>query len=118
LGGISEVTGGHKGYGLAMAIDMLCGMLSGAKLSFEIETMFKATIPSDLGHFIAVIDPSKLIAMDAFTARIEAWFDLIKGSRRRIGFDEILIPGELENRKGAAVHEEISILNKTLEAIK
>jgi LDH2 family malate/lactate/ureidoglycolate dehydrogenase len=109
--------GGHKGYGLAMVVDMLCGVLSGGKISSEIETMFKATIPSDLGHFIAIIDPSKLINMDFFITRVENWFDEIKASPKRAGFAEILIPGELENRKATIIPEEIEIIDKTLETI-
>lgn len=75
--------GGHKGYGLAIVIDMLCGILTGARLSNEIETMFKATTPAEIGHFIAVIDPSRLMDMTDFTSRIEAWFDEIKSSKLR-----------------------------------
>lgn len=109
--------GGHKGYGMAMAVDMLCGVLSGAKLSHEIESMFKTTRPAELGHFIAIIDLSKLIDMNMFTKRVEEWFDTIKGAKLREGYQEVLIPGELENGKRQAETDYIEILDKTLESI-
>lgn len=109
--------GGHKGYGLAMVVDLLCGILSGAKVSQEIESMFNATRPAELGHMIMILDPSRLVPMDVFTARVEKWFEELKSSSLRKGFEQILIPGELENKKAGVIPEKILLLDKTALAL-
>jgi LDH2 family malate/lactate/ureidoglycolate dehydrogenase len=109
--------GNHKGYGLAVMIDMLCGILTGSSLSFEIESMFKATRNANIGHFMMLLDISRFIPLAVFEKRVEQWFDKLKSAKLRPGFEEILVPGEPEIRKDAAKGETIDVLDKTLESI-
>ncbi len=109
--------GGYKGYGLAMIVDLLCGLISGAKLSFETESMFASDSISGIGHFLGVIKIDKLMPIDIFEQKVENWFETLKGSKTRPGVTEIFIPGEIENQKKKNVGESILVLDKTLDAI-
>ncbi|QBP42712.1 Ldh family oxidoreductase [Paenisporosarcina antarctica] len=91
--------GQHKGYGLSMFIDVLCAGLSGASLSSETESMFKSGNVANTGQFFLLIKIEDVVDSESFKDRMESWFQLLKNSEERPGFEEILIPGELENRK-------------------
>jgi LDH2 family malate/lactate/ureidoglycolate dehydrogenase len=109
--------GGHKGYGLAMVVDMLCGILSGANLSCETESVVKVTGPAGLGHFICLMRIDSFMDPAAFKARAKAWFDRLKTSPKRAGVEEIFIPGEIENRLMASSGDTIHVLDKTWQGI-
>lgn len=89
LGGSS----GFKGSGLAVAIDILCGVLSGFGVARE---------DMDLGNNGIWL---YLVAIDAVSDRatydrwLEGYVDWIKSSRKAPGFDEIFMPGEIEQRR-------------------
>lgn len=117
LGGLLPM-GWHKGYGLAMATDVLCGLLSGGKLSHESESMYGCSAAAGTGHFLWLVRIDKLTDVKLFEARAEAWFDELKASRRRPGVDEILIPGEIENRLFAKSEETIEIPESVVCDIK
>ena len=74
LGG-EEATGGHKGYGLALAVDLLTGVLAGASFGPNIVGLFSTDGPSDLGQTFIVIDPAAVDAPGAFEARLEGYLD-------------------------------------------
>ena len=74
LGG-EEATGGHKGYGLALAVDLLTGVLAGAAFGPNIVGLFSTDGPSDLGQTFIVIDPAAIDAPGAFEARLEGYLD-------------------------------------------
>lgn len=49
LGGATELMGGHKGYGLAVLVDMLCGPLAGGPWTRDV---FQ-TMEANVGHFFS-----------------------------------------------------------------
>ena len=59
LGGLEE-TAGYKGYGLALAVDVLTGVLAGATFGKRISGLFDTAAPSDLGQVFLVIDPGAI----------------------------------------------------------
>lgn len=54
LGGAGEVFGGHKGYGLAVMVDILCAVLSGAPNGAEV--FDTATSSARVSHFFGAIN--------------------------------------------------------------
>jgi len=117
INGVLLPMGGHKGYGLAMVVDFLCGMLTGAKLSCETESLFGSGQVAGIGHFIAVVDIGKISNLDEFKLRTETWLDAMKASRKREGTNEIYIPGEIENLKFTSANGVVEVLDDTLRAI-
>ncbi len=109
--------GAHKGYGLSMIVDMLSGIMSGADLSYEAKSMFDADVPANTGCFLCVLDISRFVPKDIFLERVEAWFDTIKACRVRPGFLEVLLPGEIENRRLAQSDGQVLLSDKTYEKL-
>jgi LDH2 family malate/lactate/ureidoglycolate dehydrogenase len=86
---------GHKGYALALLVEVFSSVLSGAAVGAEIGSMYKhLDRKQDVGHFFCLLDPSAFIELDEFKARIGAMIDSLKSLRRRPGVEEILVPGE------------------------
>jgi uncharacterized oxidoreductase len=83
---------GYKGFGLAFAIDMLAGGLSGAgccQPNVPVVTDGMLAIALDVGQFTPLAE---------FTERVAALTEHIKSSPTAAGYDEIFVPGEVEAR--------------------
>ena len=90
--------GGYKGYGLAMAIELLCSALTGGSFAGDIKSWVlhpdsKAAIPFsiiaiDIGHFQNPAD---------FRKRIKDWMGYVTDVPKQEGVDKIYYPGEIEN---------------------
>lgn len=83
---------GHKGFALAMMVEILCGALSEAGCSR------KDAPRVGNGIFAFVLNPTHFTEHSAFLDRLEALITFIKSSPTLPGFEEILIPGEPEFR--------------------
>jgi L-2-hydroxycarboxylate dehydrogenase (NAD+) len=97
LGGTAE-TGGYKGYGLAVLVDLLTGVLAGGAFGPQIAGLWDPSAPSDLGHFFLALNPAVFGPRDAFYKRARALLGRLKAGERATGVDEILIAGEKEQR--------------------
>jgi L-2-hydroxycarboxylate dehydrogenase (NAD+) len=89
---------GHKGYGLAVMVDALSTMLSGAAFGTDIG-LFSKLQTENTGFFIILIDPSRFMPIDDFKAEADRYVGMMKGSRKAPGGDEIFVPGEIEYKK-------------------
>jgi LDH2 family malate/lactate/ureidoglycolate dehydrogenase len=70
LGGTEE-TAGYKGYGLALVVEVLTGILAGAAFGPNIIGLFSTEAPSDLGQWYLAIDPGAIGDTAAFEGRLE-----------------------------------------------
>ena len=96
LGG-EEATGGHKGYGLALAVDLLTGVLGGASFGPNIVGLFSTDAPSDLGQAFIVIDPAAIGSREAFESRLEGYLEQLVSAPTVPGAPgRVLIHGEPE----------------------
>jgi uncharacterized oxidoreductase len=86
---------GWKGYGLAFALDVLCGGLSEAGCSRTGADRFGN------GLFIIAINVAAFTPVDEFRHRVEDLVSYCKSSARMPGVDEILVAGEPEARSAA-----------------
>lgn len=79
LQGFVLPVGGHKGYGLALAVDMLSGVLSGGSYSSLVRSQFfEPEKPSGICHYFIGVDPDKLIGLELFQDRLEDYCNWIK----------------------------------------
>lgn len=92
LGGESEETGSHKGYGLSMLVEYLTGIISLGQTSNHIEEHTH----SGVCHFFMVIDPQIFGPADLIQAKLNAFLDEIKTSKKSPNHDRIYIHGEKE----------------------
>ena len=91
--------GEHKGYGIALMIDILSGVLSGAGYGRHIGELWNnSDTRQNLGFFFMAINIASFCDLDEFTGRIDRMIDEIKASERAPDTDEILLPGEIEFR--------------------
>lgn len=116
--GILLPMGGHKGYALAMAVDAICSLLSGANLSCESSSMFKEEQTANTGHFFAALDIAHFLPPEEFVRRAQQWFDHIRSSKCRPGFDNIMIPGEPERKRRIINKKTLSISKDVADLIE
>lgn len=91
---------GHKGYALALMVEIFSGILSGAAFGAAIGSMYKdMDRKQDVGHFFCLLDIDAFMDVSEFKERIDQMIDEIKACRRRTGVEEILVPGERSFRK-------------------
>jgi len=98
--GLGVPIGGHKGYGLALVMEVLAGALTGAGFCSDHgrEQMRQSANPPDVGHFFMAIDPEIFMPLADFTSRVDQMIEQAKTAERAEGVDEIFIPGEAELR--------------------
>jgi len=91
---------GHKGYGLAVVMETLAGVLTTAGFTMDHgrEVIRGGERQHNLGHFMMAIDPGMFMPVDAFKARVDRLIDDMKSSPTIEGTKEILVPGEMEMR--------------------
>ncbi len=93
---------GHKGYALAMMVELFSGVLSGAAIGPDVGSMYKnLDHKQDVGHFFCLFDVKAFLDYSEYLGRIDKTIDRIRASKRRPGVDEILVPGERSARKAA-----------------
>lgn len=98
LGGIGEVTGGYKGYGYAMVVEILSAALqdgSWMKALNGFDENGKA-IPYPLGHFFIAIDPEHFMGLETFKRIAGTICRQLRASEKAPGADYIFTPGEKE----------------------
>jgi LDH2 family malate/lactate/ureidoglycolate dehydrogenase len=96
LGGTREL-GSHKGYGLGMMVDILCGVLPGAvygDLFFRSDRRERRV--QDVGHCFAAIDPARFRPIEDFKRDMDDMFEALRSSPTAEGHDRVLIAGEPE----------------------
>jgi len=81
----------HKGYALAVIIDILSGALGGGGCSRE------GAPSGGNGVFLMAIDIKAFTGSDKFEGDVDDFVDFLKSSRLMPGFNEILMPGDLEH---------------------
>ncbi|HEY0190663.1 MAG TPA: Ldh family oxidoreductase [Kofleriaceae bacterium] len=90
LGGAGEQHGGHKGYGLGLLVELLCGPLAGA--AWGRHTYASGT--AGLGHWFLALDVAALRPLAAVRGEVAAMFAELRGSRPAAGAPPIRIAGE------------------------
>jgi len=108
LGGTAA---GHKGYGLNIAIELLAGILSGAGCIGKDERLSN-------GVLLILIDIEQFLPLEEYHREAETFFKHVKSSPPAEGFDEILLPGEIESKvKHQRTEEGIFVESETWQQI-
>lgn len=90
--------GGHKGYAIALLIETLSGLMSGAGLSREILAWIHddPSKPTEHGHAFLAFDVGAMVPFDVYQRRMDGLIREIKALPKAVGFDRIYLPGEME----------------------
>lgn len=106
---------GPKGYAVALAVEMMAGILTGAAFGPHVGWIYDdETEPANVGHFFILVDIQKFMDIKQYEQRVEKMKEEVKGIPLAEGFDEILIPGErkrrsetVRRREGIPLSEEV-----------
>ena len=98
LKGLLAPIGGYKGYGISLAVDLLCGVLTGSNYGTHFPGFLADNMidPGDVGSVFAVLDVENFMDLPEFTAAIDLALQEIRNSPRAEGVERIYIPGEIE----------------------
>jgi LDH2 family malate/lactate/ureidoglycolate dehydrogenase len=97
--GTVQTMAGHKGYALALMVEVLSGVLSGAAIGSDVGSMYKdLDRKQDVGHFFCLLDIAAFMDQSRFGDRMNSMIQRVKANKLRRGADEILIPGERSAR--------------------
>lgn len=100
LAGTVLTMAGHKGYALALMVEVFSSVLSGAAVGAGIGSMYKnMDRKQDVGHFFFLLDIAAFMDVTEFKRRLDKAIDDIKGCRKRPGVAEIFVPGERSHQK-------------------
>ena len=87
--------GDHKGYGITIIIDILCGILTGSAFANDVKGI-EGEVPGT-GHFFGAIDIKRFRELDDYYKDLSEMCRRIKGSKKRPETKEIYLPGEIED---------------------
>jgi LDH2 family malate/lactate/ureidoglycolate dehydrogenase len=102
LGGLGVGNGGHKGYGLGLLADIMCGVLSGGTFGDDLPLPTSDTRPGMVSHFFGAIAIDGFRDPAAFKADMDKELRAFKDSRKAPGEERIYVAGEIEHEKTLA----------------
>ena len=101
LAGLPMPAGGYKGYGLAMMIEILAGVLSGGALSTEVGDLRTRRDRMRISQLYMALDVTRFLPLGEFIERVGQLVQIVKSSATAEGYDEVLVAGEPEWRTEA-----------------
>ncbi len=93
-GGTVQPIGGPKGSALAMLMDVMGGVISGAAFGGEVCNHFEEyDKPQNVGHFIMAMKPHLFVSRDEYGKRMDTLVQRVHACPTAEGFDEVIMPG-------------------------
>ncbi|MDQ0221138.1 Ldh family oxidoreductase [Peribacillus cavernae] len=124
LEGLVLPVGGPKGYGIALLVDVLSGLFTGASFGPHIGDLYKDfTQSQNVGQFFFVVRADLFQPLEEYKLRIDQMIREIRQTRLMEGVEKIYLPGEIESEIKAE-REELGIpltkqvLNELLDVAK
>ncbi|PJM89159.1 Ldh family oxidoreductase [Achromobacter ruhlandii] len=100
LDGFLLPIGGHKGYGLALMVDLFAGLLSNAAYLTHVKSWVDAPDePQNLGHFFLLIDTRRLGSTQWLAERMNDFAAILHASPAADPARPVIQPGEIELAK-------------------
>lgn len=92
--------GAHKGYGLAIMIEIMAGVLTGANIINEVESwLLNLPAPTKMGHAFIAINIGAFSPIHQFKKRMDEVVQQLRNSPKAKGAERIYLPGEIEWEK-------------------
>ncbi len=108
--------GGPKGYGLAVVMDALCGVLTGALFGQDVRRGGIPNTPQAMGHLFLALDIAHMMPVDEFKERMDAQIRQMRDSEKAKGVERIYLPGEIElERKENFLRDGIAFASQIVE---
>ena len=120
LNGFLLPIGGYKGLGLAYAVDILSGVITGGLFADQMRSMYHdPDLPSGTGHLMIAMDLKAWIAPGEMKRRMEHYHSFLQSIPMAEGAGPLVFPGEPEARQELRRRKEgIPIPGSTLETLE
>jgi LDH2 family malate/lactate/ureidoglycolate dehydrogenase len=116
LGGAGEEFGGHKGYGLAVMIDILCALLSGAPFGDEI--MDTEASSARVSHFFGAIRIDMFRDPQDFRRNMDRMLKSLRETPPAEGAERVYFAGQKEfEMEDTSLKMGVPLLKKTYDQI-
>ena len=108
--------GGYKGFGLAMMVDIFCGLLTGMPTGDQVSNMFKDSLSKHrrIGQFYGAVRIDAFEQPDRFKARLQDTAERIRSQARQDPEVPVQIPGDPEKAHQADREEHGMPINSAL----
>jgi LDH2 family malate/lactate/ureidoglycolate dehydrogenase len=118
LGG-KTLTGGHKGFGLGLLVDILCGVLSGANTGSRLAASQTPGTTSNMGHLFGALQVAGFRDETEFDADLDRLVEDVTASPPEAGVERVVIPGEPEMlRRDANIRRGVPVLSAVAEKLR
>jgi LDH2 family malate/lactate/ureidoglycolate dehydrogenase len=102
-GGVVLPIGGAKGSGIAMLMDIMGGVISGAAFGGDVRNQFlDYDEPQNVGHFFMAMKPDLFVPKNEYLKRMDRLVQRVHAQPAAEDFDEVIMPGETERRLEAS----------------
>jgi LDH2 family malate/lactate/ureidoglycolate dehydrogenase len=88
--------GGPKGYGLALVVDIMAGVLTGSSFGAHVPSTDQLSEPPSSGFTVQALDVAALTDPAEFERDLQRLIAEIREAPRAQGVDRIYLPGEIE----------------------
>jgi LDH2 family malate/lactate/ureidoglycolate dehydrogenase len=117
--GILMPMAGHKGYVMSFMFDVLAGVLTGSTFGQAVVGPYDPYRRSGVGHLLLTISVEAVMPLNEFIERMEHLAEEVKSSPTKPGVEEILLPGEREDRCARlSLERGIDLPKRTFEALQ
>jgi LDH2 family malate/lactate/ureidoglycolate dehydrogenase len=119
IAGVVLPMAGHKGYAIALMMDVLSGVLTGSGFGTAVSGPYQSERRSGCGHLFIALDVAAFGDPDGFARRMERLVAEVKSVPLAQGFDEVFFPGELEVRAAREhLQQGLSLPRQTLDDLR
>ena len=95
--------GGHKGYGIAVMVEMLTSILSGGKFGTSMGSQYGILDkPNHISHFFLAMRIDAFRSLEEYLDDADGFVNYLHNLPKSEGTESIYYPGELENRSKTA----------------
>ncbi len=110
--------GGPKGSAIALFVDIFSGLLSGSRYATDLKSFHAPEGSTGVGAALTVFNIENFMPLAAFAELIQGYIFRMKGLKKAKGFDEIYLPGEIEqNRERQSRKDGINLDDNAVKAI-
>lgn len=99
-------TGAHKGYALALMVEILCAHLAGVPFGLHVTKMYgELGKPRNLGHFMLALDPGRFTDSKEFAAQVTRLIQEIHAEKAMVPGEPERLTAERREKEGIPIGE-------------
>lgn len=115
IAGMLLPSGGAKGFGLALVIDLLSGLLSGGGHGAAVTPLFgDDTVPYNSSSLFIAIDPDFFTSAEEFLGGAARAAERVRSSARSASSDPARAPGDARRQARERNHETVPVASATI----